>query len=265
MSTPVAVRARELAVPVLQPPRVRAAEALEDIARLRPDLGVLADYGQIVPAAVLDLPRSGILNVHPSLLPRHRGATPVPATIAAGDAEAGVSIIRMDAGIDTGPLVASRSWTLTGSERTPELESAAAAAGATLLAEIVGDWLDGAAQALPQGAEGATLTRPSRRDDGRLDPSQDARALERQVRANTPWPGTFVETDLGRVVVHRASVADGRPGDNAGRLVEHDGRVALGTAAGRLVFEEAQREGKRAVSGAEFLRGQPALIGTMAR
>ena len=264
-ATPVAARGRELGLPVLQPARVRAPEALAEIAALHPDLAVLADYGQIIPTALLDLPGHGILNVHPSLLPRHRGATPIPATIAAGDAEAGVSIIRMDAGIDTGPIVAARSWPLAGTERGPELEAAAAATGAALLGEVIGPWLDGAMEAQPQESAGASLTRPFKRADGRLDPARPARELERRVRAYAPWPGTFVDTDLGRVVVHRASVADGRPGDNAGRLMEHDGRLALATSEGRLVFEEAQREGKRAVSGVEFLRGQPTLVGTVVR
>jgi methionyl-tRNA formyltransferase len=105
--TPVAARARAAGLALSQPPRVRAPEVVAELAALAPELGVLADYGQIVPPAVLELPARGILNVHPSLLPRHRGATPVPATILAGDAEAGVTIIRMDAGLDTGPIVAA--------------------------------------------------------------------------------------------------------------------------------------------------------------
>ena len=141
--TPVAARARELGVALLQPAKVRAPEAVADIAAFRPDLGVLADYGQIIPVALLDLPPHGILNLHPSLLPRHRGATPIPATIAAGDAEGGVTIIRMDEGIDTGSIVAARSWPLDGTARAPELEARAAAEGADLLAGIVGRWLDG--------------------------------------------------------------------------------------------------------------------------
>lgn len=264
-ATPVAVRAREIGVPVLQPAKVRAPEAVAEIANLRAAIGVLADYGQIIPRALLDLPPHGILNLHPSLLPRHRGATPIPATISTGDAEGGVTIIRMDEGVDTGPIVASRAWALDGTERAPGLEATAAAEGATLLREIVGGWLDGELPAREQASEGATLTRPFRREDGRLDLSRPARELERRVRANAPWPGTFVDTELGRVAVLEASAADTRPGDEPGMLVEHDGRLALATTEGRLVFEEAQREGRRAVAGAEFLRGQRQLVGTMAR
>ena len=261
--TPVAIRARFLGVPVLQPTKVRALEAVAELKALRPDMCVLADYGQIVSRAVLEIPPHGILNVHPSLLPRHRGATPIPAAIMAGDTEGGVTIIRMDEGIDTGPIVASRAWPLTGSERAPDLEQAATAEGATLLREVVGAWLDWA-EARPQG-DGATLTRPFRREDGRMDPTRPARELERQVRANAPWPGTFVDTELGRVAVLAASVADSQPGDEPGGLNEQEGRLALATSAGRLVFDEARRAGKRAVSGEEFLRGQRQLVGTMVR
>lgn len=260
--TPVAARAREIRVPVLQPARVRDPEAVAEIAALQPDLGVLADYGQIIPRAVLELPAHGILNVHPSLLPRHRGATPIPATIAAGDPEGGVSIIRMDDGVDTGPIVAVRQWRLDGRERAPALEARAAAEGAALLRDTIAAWLDGAANASPQRADGASVTRPFRREDGRLDPSRPARELERQVRANEPWPGTFVDTGLGRVAVLAAGVAETQDGDTPGLLVEEEGRLALATGEGRLVFEEAKREGRRASSGREFLRGHGRLVGT---
>lgn len=260
--TPVAARARELGLRVLQPERVRSADSDAAISTLQPELGVLADYGQIVPRSLLELPPHGILNVHPSLLPRHRGATPIPATIAAGDNEAGVTIIRMDEGIDTGPIVAERRWRLEGRERAPELEARAAAEGAALLRETIHAWLEGRLVARPQPAEGASVTRPFRREDGRLDPSRPARELERQVRANQPWPGTFVDTGVGRVAVLAASVTPERPGDTAGLLVDDDGRLAMASSEGRLVFEEATREGRRPSAGREFLRGQRRLVGT---
>lgn len=264
--TPVAVRARELGLALLQPARLRSADSVAVIEALGPDLGVLADYGQIVPDRVLAVPRHSILNVHPSLLPRHRGATPIPATIAAGDAHAGVSIIRMDEGIDTGPIVVTYRWPLAGSERAPDLEARAAAEGAALLGAMLGEWLDGTLIAREQVREGATQTRPFRREDARLDPSRPALELERRVRANAPWPGSFVETTVGRVAVLEASVADGAPGDDGpGRLVEHDGRLALTTPSGLLVIDAAQREGKRPVTGEEFLRGQRQLVGTFVR
>jgi methionyl-tRNA formyltransferase len=259
--TPVAARASALRIPLVQPARVRAPEAIAELTALQPDLGVLADYGQIVPRPLLDLPAHGILNIHPSLLPRHRGATPIAATIASGDDRAGVTIIRMDDGIDTGPIVARQSWPLSGAEHAPELEAHAAREGAELLIRTIDPWLAGTAPAIPQTPGGATVTRPFRRDDGRVDPDRTAVELERQVRAFAPWPGSFLETPAGRLVVHEASLADAEPGDERGTLVRHRDRLALATAAGRLVLDRVQLAGRRAVGGNEFLHGQPGLVG----
>ena len=260
--TPVALLARSTWAPLLQPPRLRDPEAIAALADLRPELGVLADYGQIVPPSVLELPRHGILNVHPSLLPRHRGATPIPAAIASGDRRTGVTIIQMDDGIDTGPIVAREAWTLDGTETGPQLEARAAGAGAALLARTLGAWLDGDAKAVPQGettAEGepASLTRPFKREHGRLDPARPAAELERGIRARVGWPGSFLETSLGRLLVHRASVAPGASGDLPGRLVADETGLALATGEGRLALEEVQLPGGRVVTGAELLRGHP--------
>jgi methionyl-tRNA formyltransferase len=246
--------------PLLQPARLRDPEAIEEVGALHPELGVLADYGQIVPASVLALPRHGILNVHPSLLPRHRGATPVAATIAEGDGEAGVTVIQMDEGIDTGPIVAQQRWPLAGDETARELEARAAQEGAALLARSLEPWVDGALEALPQG-EGATLTRTFRRDHARLDPARPARELERGVRARVPWPGSFLETSAGRVLVHRASAAPGAPDDVPGAIVVDGSSLALATADGRLVLEEVQLAGGRVMTGAELLRGHPEVAG----
>ena len=262
LPTPVALRARALWVPLLQPSRVRDPEAIAEIAGLRPDLGVLADYGQIVPAAVLWLPPRGILNLHPSLLPRHRGASPIQATIAAGDERAGVTIMRMDEGLDTGPIMAASDWETTGRETAPELEQRAAKEGAALLTRTLGDWLAGKIQPRPQPQDGATLTRRLRRADAKLDPDRGASELERQVRAQLPWPGSSIETAAGRLTVHRASVAPAAVGDEIGALVADGDGLALATAAGRLVLDEVQLPGRRQLTGAEFLRGQRELIGT---
>lgn len=264
--TPVAARARAAGLALRQPPRVRAPEAVAELAALAPELGVLADYGQIIPPALLDLPARGILNVHPSLLPQHRGATPVAATILAGDAEAGVTIIAMDAGLDTGPIVAAEAWPLRGDETAPELESEAAARGARLLLSVLPGWLAGERRATPQDEAVATLCRPFRREDGRLDPTRPASELERRVRALAPWPGTFVETDAGRLVVHRAGVGEGSPADRVGELVADADGLALATADGRLRLLELQLAGGRRMASAELRRGAGrALAGTLVR
>jgi methionyl-tRNA formyltransferase len=260
--TPVAARARELGLTTLQPPSLRDPAAVAAIAALQAGLGVLADYGRIVPQAILDLPAAGILNVHPSLLPRWRGASPIPATIMAGDTETGVTVIRMDASLDTGPIVAVERWALDGDEDAPGLEAHAAAVGAALIARIVGPWLRGEVTPRPQGEDGATLTRPWRRDDGRLDPTRSAIELERRVRALRPWPGTFLDTVAGRLAVLDASAATGadEPGHAPGRL----GPDGLDTADGsRLALRTVQPAGGRAMAWPDFLRGRPAIIGSI--
>ena len=258
---PVARRARQLRIPLQQPVRLRAPEAVAEIASLRPDLGVLADYGQIVPPMVLAIPALGILNVHPSALPRHRGATPIRATIASGDSIAGVTLIRMDAGLDTGPIVAQETWPLSGSETAETLESEAATRGAALLRQALPAWLAGARAPVPQPEAGATLTRPLRREDGRLDPAMTAVELERQVRANIPWPGSFVDTGVGRLIVHEAEAGGGEPGDTLGSLVADGGGLAMTTRDGRLRLKRAQLAGRRATDAASLRRGAPGLVG----
>ena len=261
LPTPVALRARTMWLPLLQPLRVGEPEVVHEIAALKPDLGVLADYGQIIPGRLLELPRLGILNLHPSLLPRHRGATPITAAIAAGDPRVGVTIIHMDEGLDTGPIVATIDWPATGRETTPQLEAFAAREAATLLGRTLDGWVSGEIRLEPQPADGATITKRLRRDDARLDPTRPAVELERHVRAYLPWPGSMLETPAGRLVIRKASVAPAEPGDVPGGLVAQGDGLALTTGDGRLVLDEVQLAGRRSMAGSEFLRGQRDLLG----
>lgn len=254
--TPVEVAARELDRPwILTPDRLRQPAAIADVLALRPALAVLADYGQLVPAALLDLP-NGALNLHPSLLPRHRGASPIPATILAGDRETGVTLMRMDAGLDTGPIVAVRRHALDGTEAAPELERTLADLAADLLASSIGPWLAGELVPRPQSETDATMTRPLRREDGRLDPTKPASQLERQVRAYQPWPGSFIETGTGRLTVWRAGV--GSDGVSEGTI----GASGLGTSDGStLRLIEVQPAGGRRMAWEACVRGRPSIVG----
>ena len=255
-------RAVALGLPLLTPERLRDASVVAVVTALHPEIGVLADYGKLLPQAILDLPQRGILNLHPSLLPRHRGATPVPAAILEGDAQSGVSLFRMDAGMDTGPIVAAEAVALSGDEDAPGLEARLAAVAAGLLGRSLGPWLRGALPAIAQSPEPMNVTRPFRREDGRLDPARPAAALERQVRACRPWPGTFLRTPAGRVGVLRAAVAPAQAGDEQGRLVADDGAgLALATADGRLRLLEVQPAGGRPMDAAALLRGRAGLVG----
>jgi methionyl-tRNA formyltransferase len=258
--TPVETQARTLGVDVRAPERLRDPESVAAVLELRPDLIVLADYGQIVPQPLLER-RFGALNVHPSLLPRHRGATPIPAAILAGDSETGVTLIRMDDGIDTGPIVAVERGPLPPDATAPQVESRLAIAGADLLARSLDPWLDGALPAVPQADADATMTRPLRRSDGRLDPNEPASLLERRIRAYLPWPGTFLDIGRLRLVVLAGAVVASVEGDEPGRLVLEPLGPALATVEGRLVLREVQPAGGRPMTGEAFLRGRPAMLG----
>jgi methionyl-tRNA formyltransferase len=254
--TIIAKTAAELGVKViLAPERLRAADAVAGVLALEPELLVLADYGQIVPASLLGL-RHGALNLHPSLLPRHRGASPIPAAILAGDAETGVTLMRMDSGLDTGPIVAQATVPLDGTETAPALEERLELVADDLLDRSLGPWVRGELTVRPQPADGATITRPLTREDGRLDATRPAAELERRVRAYLPWPGTFLEAAGERLVVSAASVAPGEPGDLPGTLVRHGALPALATADGRLVLVRVTPPGKRQMSGQDWLRGR---------
>lgn len=263
--TPVAARARELGLPLLQPVRVRLPESVEALQVLAPDLIVLADYGQLIPRVLLDLPARGFLNLHPSALPRHRGAAPIPATILAGDTQSAVTLMVLAEEMDAGPIVAVESLEVRRDDTAVTLEERAAEVAAALLRRALPEWLSGRLVARPQPTEGVTMTRPLRRKDGRLDPGRSAVELERQVRAYQPWPGAHLETGKGRLIVWHARVAAPEPGEVAGQLVA-DGRdgLALATVAGRLVLVEVQISGKKRVSAAELRRGYAGLVGAAA-
>ncbi len=252
--TPVAERAAARDLPVRTPSTLRDEQVVAELAAARPELIVLADYGRLVPGPVLDLPRHGALNIHPSLLPRHRGAAPVAGAILAGDVVTGVTLMRMDEGLDTGPILAQREVSLEGDEVAPELEARLAELGAEMLIQHLPAWLEGTLTARPQPDEGATLTRQLRREDGRLDPSRPAAELERQVRAYQPWPGAFLEADGVRLKVWRTSVVEGMA--MPGELVRVGDTLALGTREGLLRLDEVQPAGKRRMSGAEYRRGR---------
>ncbi len=259
---PLAAAALRLGLPLMQLDRVRSDEAFMTLRDLAMEVAVLADFGQLIPQRVLDLPRFGFINVHPSLLPRHRGASPVPATISEGDLRAGVSIMRMDAGLDSGPIIASRAWDLEGTEDSPALEAQAAAEGAALLGEVLLAVLRGQAPGEPQDPDDVTLTRLLRREDGRLDPTLSGAELERQVRAYRPWPGTFVEVGEDRLAVLEAEVLPSERGDTPGRVIAADEGLALTTIDGRLALRTVQPAGRRPMSGADFRRGHGDLLGT---
>jgi methionyl-tRNA formyltransferase len=204
---PVKVAAMELGLDVFQPERIRDPEAVERVRRLSPDVLVVVAYGQIIPASLLSIPRYGAVNVHASLLPRHRGAAPIAHAILAGDRETGVTIMRMDEKLDHGPVLASRSTAIGEREDAVALTARLAVMGAELLVETLGRL--GTLKAVSQDDEAATVAPRLRREDGELEWGMGALEIDRRVRALQPWPGVTLPTKKGRVKVLSGHIEGG--------------------------------------------------------
>lgn len=196
---PVKVAGLQLGLELYQPERIREPEAVERLRRLQPDLLVVVAYGQIIPRSVLSIPKHGAVNVHASLLPRHRGAAPIAAAILAGDSETGVTIMRMDEQLDHGPIIAMRSTAIGGREDAVGLTTRLAALGAALLVETL-DHIE-EVRAVEQDHGAATVARRFGREDGELEWEMGALEVDRRVRALQPWPGVTLPTKKGRVKV----------------------------------------------------------------
>jgi methionyl-tRNA formyltransferase len=253
--------ALERELDVYQPKSLRSPEAIQHLARWQPDVIVVAAFGQILSAQVLDLPQHSSLNVHASLLPLYRGAAPIPAAILAGDQGTGVTIMRMDEGLDTGPILAQAELAILPDDTTATLTATLAVLGAQLLAEILPAWLAGRVPEKPQDPFLATYCRPLEKADGRLDWTQSAVHLDRQVRACDPWPGTFTTWKGQRLKVLRAHPRSQRDGDGQpGLVVAHNDGFAVVTGDGLLEVLEVQLAGKKPMAAALFARGQRYLI-----
>ena len=250
---PVKTLALELGLPVMQPEKLRAPEAMQQLLAWNPDLIVVAAFGQILKKDVLELPRFGCLNVHASLLPRWRGAAPINAAILHGDEETGVTIMQMDVGLDTGPMLAKRSLRLSADDTAGSVTEALSNLGADLLIETLPEYLSGNIMPQPQPEEGATYAPMLKKEDGRLDLTRGVNELERQVRAFNPWPGAFMDYEGGLLKVHKAHVEEGVA--SAGQRLVHLDQPAVGARGGLLILDEVQPSGKKSMSGKSFLAG----------
>jgi methionyl-tRNA formyltransferase len=237
----------------MQPEKLRLPEAMERLQAWAPELIVVAAFGQILKKDVLDLPRFGCINVHASLLPRWRGAAPINAAILHGDEETGVTIMKMDVGLDTGPMLSQRSIQLTPKDTAGSVFDKLSTLGADLLIETLPDYLSGTLTPIPQPEEGVTYAPMLKKEDGQLDLSQDVHELERRVRAFNPWPGAFLDFDGALLKVHRARVAEG-PSEVGQRLIVQN-QPAVGARGGILILEQVQPAGKKSMSGRSFLAG----------
>lgn len=256
--SPVQKRAEALGIPVRHPKTLRTPEAQAEFQDLKLDCAVVAAYGLILPQPVLDAPKHGCVNVHASLLPRWRGAAPIHRAILAGDAETGVTIMQMEAGLDTGPMLLKDTLPIGPRTTARELHDALSMLGAELIVAALELLEAGALKPEPQPEDGVTYAAKLTKEEGLLDFTKPAAELDRQVRGLTPWPGCWFEAPTGeKIKVLAAEPARGD--DEPGTILDNELRVACGTGALRLLT--VQRPGKGPVDGAAFLRGFPVKVG----
>jgi len=267
--SPVKQAALARGIPVWQPGSLKRPENIEALAAYNADLYIVAAFGQILPQAVLDQPRYGALNIHASLLPKYRGVSPISEAILQGDTETGVTIMLIDAGVDTGPMLLKRRIPLTGDETTGSLTVQLAILGAQALLEVLPLWVAGTITPEPQDEQKASHTHMLRKEDGEIRWERPAAVLARAVRAYTPWPGAYTHwhDKLLKIVTARVLPLepDSQVPPGTVSLREEAGHqvLAVVTGAGRLLVERLQLEGRKAMSAEEFVRGYPHIVGAL--
>ena len=251
---------------VVQPVDLKRAEAVAQLADLRPDVIVVAAFGQILPQSVIDIPSYGCINIHPSLLPRFRGATPVAAAVLAGDEVTGVSIMLMDKGLDTGPILASAQMPIASQDTTGSLAAKLSQIAARVLPRGLEGWAKGELTPQPQNEVEASFCSPITKEEGEIEWHLPAVDIWRRVRAFNPWPGCYTKWQGRQLKIIEAVPLPGGKNLEVGRVVATVGAEAtlgVNTGDGILGICQVQLEGKRAMSAAEFLRGQRQLIGAI--
>jgi len=263
--SPVKSLAEKLNLPVLQPLKARDEQFISELRELKPDLLVVVAYGQILPQTILDLPPFGCLNVHTSLLPKYRGAAPIQWAIADGEPETGVTIMKMDAGLDTGPVLLTRRTPILPADDSQTLHDRLAQLGADLLAGTIPDYVAGKIQPQPQPLTGSTYAAKIKKEDGKVDWQQPAQQIWNRLRAFTPWPGAFTflqaEPKPQLLKIWKAEPV-GKSG-RAGEILSADkAGIVVGCGQGALRILELQREGGKRLPAEAFLMGFPIPAGS---
>ncbi len=265
--SPVKQLALSQEIPVWQPGSLKRQENIEMLAAYQSDLFIVAAFGQILPQAVLDLPRYGTLNIHASLLPKYRGVSPISEAILQGDTETGVTIMLIDAGVDTGPILLQRAIPIAEDDTTGSLTLKLAALGASALLEALPLWVQGKITPQPQDERFASHTHMLHKEDGKIDWNRPADVLARTVRAFTPWPGAYTNWGNKLLKIISAHTIQSDPGSEARAgtvsLRKENGlqTLAVATGNGLLIIEKLQLEGKKVMNADEFLRGYSHIIG----
>ena len=261
--SPIKQAALSLDIPVVQPGSLRKSEDFAELAAFAPDVIVVAAFGQILPPEVLTLPRFGCINIHPSLLPRHRGAAPVVATILAGDEWGGVSIMLMDEGLDTGPLLDRAMALVRDDDTTVSLSERLSLMSAHMLADILPAWVRGDIKPQAQDESLASYFKPIAKEAGEIDWKLPALDIWRQVRAYQPWPGSFTRFNAKVLKILEAWPNDCPSSGKTGQVVELGKGCGVVTGSGILELRHIQLEGKQAMSAADFIRGQRKFVGSV--
>jgi methionyl-tRNA formyltransferase len=262
--SPVKVIAQEAGVPLYQPRSLRSEEAAAPLQEWQPDVILVAAFGQILRPHVLELPPHGCVNVHASLLPRWRGASPIQHAILAGDAETGVTLMQMNEGLDTGPMYVQESTPISASDTSETVHDRLAVLGAEMVGRYLDEILAGKIAAREQNDNLATYAPMIKKDEGRIDWQESASAIDRHIRAMTPWPGAFSEWEGQNLKILDARPLSGPslaviPGTAA--LI--DGQIVVQTGDGLLALNQVQLAGKKALSAVSFVNGRPQFIGAL--
>ncbi|MCS7324561.1 MAG: methionyl-tRNA formyltransferase [Thermoflexales bacterium] len=261
---PVKIIAQEHGLAVIQPETLRSPEVVARLRSVAPEVIVVAAFGQILRCDVLEIPRHGCINVHASLLPRWRGAAPVSAAIAAGDVTTGVTIMLMDEGLDSGPILAQRETPICPNDTAGTLTARLAELGAALLVETLPHWISGAIVPQPQDPTRVTLAPRLKKEQGLIDWSRSAVEIERHVRAMSPWPSAFTFWGDKLLKIHRAALGSAlASAAQLGYVHVQAGQALVRCGEGWLQLLEVQPEGKRAMPIADFLRGHPRFAGAV--
>ena len=253
--------ALEKNLPVLQPVKIRGTDFAEQLRALNADVAVVTAYGKILPKDVLDAPKHGCVNVHASLLPRFRGAAPIQWAIASGDSKTGVCLMRMDEGMDTGPVIDRAELPIGPSDTSATLHDALALLGGDVLRRALPRYLAGELSPVAQPSDGVVMAPMIKKEDGALDFNKSAAELERRLRAFTPWPGAFTKLEGALFKVHAATVANGK-GEPGTILAATNTGLEVACAEGSLLMTSVQLEGKRVMTAQEFLTGKKLQAGT---
>lgn len=248
--SPVAEVAKSLGLPCFAPEKLKDPEWMKTLENLKPELAVLASYGKILPQTNLDIPKYGFINVHPSLLPKYRGASPLEGAILSGDSKTGVTIMKMDAQMDHGPILSQEEVALAGTERAAGLEEKLAQLGAELLVKTIPSYIHGEIVPAEQNHEKATFTKLIKRDDGRVDLKNDPKEIWRKYRAYDPWPGIWtVLSDK------RQGTSDNGHGQSNKAQETRIKLLDVELIDGKIKINKLQPEGKKPMTAAEFERG----------